>query len=157
MRRPGAATIRPRAFVERQMALIQATVERVDIPHEPGQWFEFRRLSAAQTRERKLLSLAALTVALSEAATLEEREAAEAARVGLALDWTRACVVGWSYETPFSLEAIELLDMTTLVWACVTAFQRTYGLESVAEKNGDSPGSTASSTRTLAPSVPTSG
>jgi len=131
-------------FREGIMALIQGLVERIDVPHEPGQWFEFRRLSAAQTRERTLLSLAPLLAALPETATLEERERAEAARVELALKWVRACVVGWSYEPPFSEAACELLDMPTLVWACFTAFKLTNGIESVTEKNGDSPGSTPS-------------
>lgn len=139
------------------MALISGKVEQIPIPHEPGQWFDFRRLSAAQTRERKLLSLAPLTAAAPETATLEEREAFEAARVALALGWVRACVVGWSYETPFSVEALELLDMKTLVWACITAFRLTHGQETVAEKNGDSPGSTPSSMANLAPSVLTTG
>ena len=139
------------------MALISGRVERVDIPHEPGEWFEFRRLSAAQTRERKLLSFAALTATAADAATVEEREAIEAARVFTALEWARACVVDWSYTVPFSVEAIDLLDAPTLVWASVTAFRLTHGLETVTEKNGASPASTASSTGSLAPPVPTPG
>ena len=139
------------------MALISGAVHRVEVPHEPGEWFEFRRLSAAQTRERKLLSLAALVAQAPEVATLDERESVESARVGLALAWARACLVGWSYSVPCTVEAIDLLDAPTLVWASVTAFRLTHGLETGLEKNGDSPGSTATSTGNLAPTVQTPG
>jgi len=139
------------------MALISGAVHRVPLPHERGEWFEFRRLSAAQTRERKLLSLAALTAQAPEVATLDERETVESARVGLALDWTRACLTGWSYSVPFTVAAIDLLDTPTLVWASVTAFKLTHGMETGPEKNGDSPGSTATSTGNPAPIVQTPG
>lgn len=139
------------------MALITGKTERVDVPHEPGGWMAFRRLSASQMRDKGLLSLAALTASPAAGATIAEQEAIEASRVDGALAWVRACLVDWSYDEPFTLVAIDRLDAPTLVWASITAFRLTHGLESVAEKNADSPDSTAGSTGNPAPSAPTTG
>lgn len=139
------------------MALMQGRVQRVEIPHEPGEWMEFRRLSVVETRDRKLLSVAALTEPIDKTATPDAQEARESARVWSALEWARACVVGWSYAEPFTTAGIDLLDVPTLVWASVTSFQLTHGLETATEKKVDSPSSTATSTESPAPSAPTTG
>lgn len=139
------------------MALISTVPVRVEVPHEPGQWFEFRRLAPAERRACQLLSIAGLTSAPPATATPEEREDWDGRRLGLVLRWVKTAVVGWSYDVPFTAEACDRLDETTLVWASFKAFVLSEGLETLEEKKVDSPGSTASLTGTPTPGVPTSG
>ena len=139
------------------MALVEARVERKVIPHEPGEWFEFRRLAIVERRSLKLLSIYGLTTPPPETATAEEREDWEGRRFDLALRWVKATVVAWSYPTPFAPDACDRLDERTLVWACLTAYLLSEGLETPEEKKADSPSSTGISPESPAPAAPTNG
>jgi hypothetical protein len=103
---------------------------RRDIPHEPGAWMTFRRLSTRQVSERPELE------------TGRWADLPMDARIRLALLWVQACVVGWSYDEPCTPEACERLDPVTAIWAYVTAVSLTFGSETAEEKKADSPPST---------------
>ena len=139
------------------MALVEARVERKAIPHEPGEWFEFRRLAIVERRSLKLLSVYGLTTPPPETATAEEREDWEGRRLDLALRWVKATVTAWSYSAPCTPDACDRLDEKTLVWACLTAYLLSEGLETPEEKKADLPGSTVTSPGNPGPTAPTSG
>jgi len=103
---------------------------RRDIAHEPGQWMTFRRLSTRQVSERPDLE------------TGRWADLSMDQRVGLALRWAQACVVGWSYDEPYTPAACERLDPTTVLWAYMTAVALTFGGETTEEKKPDSAPST---------------
>ena len=128
------------------MALIhEGQSKRVDIPHEPGQWLAFRRLSVRELRDRPDLSTKVWT------------DLDEAAQAALALRWVQAAATDWSYDEPFSVDACERLDAVTAIWAYVTAIARTFGGETPEEKKADLPGSTPGLTASPAPTVPETG
>lgn len=105
--------------------LVDRHTKRLDVPHEPGQWFELRRLSFGELRELRaaseqsyLDSLAELPTEVLDAQLRIENERAEKARAAAAeagqepaaepkrdplagrdiATILRYGVVGWSYE-----------------------------------------------------------
>lgn len=67
--------------------------ERLAIPHEPGEWMEFRSLTRAEWKRIKDLDDTALTDAA-----------------------TQQALVAWSYPAPITPESIGQLDMLTSNW-----------------------------------------
>jgi hypothetical protein len=109
----------------------------------------FQRLSAHELEQRTAPGGDLCTDGWNEA-TLGERFA-------ICHRWLEACLTGWSYTDALSGETRALLDAPTLMWAYVAAVRHNYEGETPEEKKADSPGSTATSTGTLAPVVPMPG
>ena len=128
------------------MLVTKDTTEQVPIPHEDGQWMQFRRLSwlemveAAETAERR--SVKKMTQFGSEAvgAIIASHEKTAAATADTDGDGdttpTKAPTVGsydresllengivaWSYEEKVSPKAIRQLDAETARWAAEQIF-----------------------------------
>lgn len=105
------------------MALTFNQTRRVEIPHEPGEWFELRALSfvqfaiAEEARQRKAAEqmraigadvLSALPTNDKAPDPLQQYDIAALLKLG---------VLAWSYTEPVSDEAIESLDPRTAQWA----------------------------------------
>ena len=128
------------------MASLKSRATHFPVPNEPDEWMAFRRLSEREIQSRQDLS----TEAFSELDT--------PARFELALRWLEACLVGWSYDEPCTVETCRaLLDRPTLVWAFLKALSHSLGMETLEEKKVDSPASIGISTGNPAPSALTSG
>jgi hypothetical protein len=69
------------------MALVTSQRIRKDIPHEPGEWIEFRPLKVAEA--------GGLTADADGGVVMLTR-----------------CIVGWSYDAPCDAENIATLDIT---------------------------------------------
>lgn len=104
------------------MALVHKQTYRREIPHEPGQWFEFRPLTggerdaASESRLRQLLPL------VKELEALTNRPAAEDAADDPAVAYDKEMlirfgVVNWSYDEPCDDENKAQLDARTREWA----------------------------------------
>lgn len=119
--------------------------KRVDIPHEPGEWMEFRMLSGKEfelAQERRLQRSIALMRSLGgellDNVRGEPADGGDAENDPLAaLDTDTLLyhgIVAWSYDEPVTRENIDLLDERTRVWAA--RFLATWHIESeVARKN----------------------
>lgn len=70
------------------MALLKATTKRLDIPHEPGEWIEIRRLST-----------------LGDLDGVEMTKGRQA-RINEMARYFFAAIVAWSYPEPPSTDAI---------------------------------------------------
>jgi hypothetical protein len=81
------------------MLLTNDCTKRFDIPHEPGEWVEIRRLSGYQTH-----------TLIDAKATLADDP------VNWAYRWMEACVVVWSYAEPVSPDTLKRLDAATSIW-----------------------------------------
>ena len=129
------------------MLVTKDTTEQVPIPHEDGQWMQFRRLSwlemteAAETAERR--SVKKMTQFGSEAvgAIIASHEKTAAATADTDGDGdatpTKAPTVGsydresllesgivaWSYEEKVSQKTIKQLDAKTARWAAEQIFE----------------------------------
>lgn len=111
------------------MALANRIEFTENVPHEEGQWFKFRRLSAKQleaakdARQRAALGSVKEMPELFAAirSTRDEARAETAPRDPLEQydRWAllKAGLVDWSYDVPLTPEAIEELDEETLDWA----------------------------------------
>lgn len=127
------------------MASLTARRTRFDLPGEPGAWVELRRLADRELEERPELAWA------------RHDDWSRAQWSAYCELWIQACLVAWSFDEPATIEVVrELLDWPTKEWIATTAFRHTYGMETVTEKNAGSPGSTATSTESPAPAIPTS-
>lgn len=119
------------------MALTGSITERRDVPHEEGNWFEFRQLSWTQLKEaREARGKAALrslrdtmeTVGGETFAAMQKAQAgqqtgdADAATQSLDDQYDRATLLrlgihAWSYPEPLTEENIGRLDEATALWA----------------------------------------
>ncbi len=80
------------------MALIDPQErKRQDIPNEPGQWVEFRPMTA---RDFAVL----------------QKDAGERTPADIGLAILARCVTGWSYEQPVTAETLDQLDFATMEW-----------------------------------------
>lgn len=108
------------------MAIVSKATKRIEVPHEPGQWMEIRKLSWRQ--------LEAASDVATEAAMKRMKEAGPEMMAALrklvegqvsgqqASNYDRHAVLksgiaGWSYDEPVSDENIDLLDEETAKWA----------------------------------------
>lgn len=107
--------------------LTRGITQRIELPHEPGQWVEVRALSGLQldtSRDARLLKAVHLAREMGPAlqaplADQETRAAViEAARDPLN-DYDRrallhAGIIAWSYDAPVTLDNIDDLDDETM-------------------------------------------
>ena len=109
------------------MALISNLAVRRDIPHEPGEWIEFRplgwldleRARTAQT-SRVLRNAREMGAEVFSSLTDRERPAETAADPLAGYDrWEllSASIAGWSYADRLNKDAIARLDEQTALWA----------------------------------------
>lgn len=77
--------------------LLQRTSKRLDVPHEPGEWIEIRRLAACEL-------------------PAYERIADAGTRGQATLDLFNGAIVAWSYDAPVSPETVRMLDAPTALW-----------------------------------------
>ncbi len=126
--------------------------ERVDIPHEPGDWIEVRPLSwfelqeAARARTKQVLGdfadypkdfFESLDTRLAETPAKENDFGGEYDRFRI----LTSAVVAWSYQTKVSPEAIQSLDSRTADWLFSelisrSVIERAEGEDSRASSNG---------------------
>jgi hypothetical protein len=142
------------------MALVGSKTVRRPLPHEEGEWFEFKQLSWAEleTVERALTSEAQRVagetirnmggdtfVAVRRAAAEQAEVKAKAAHAAPAKPGERyhggtllrLSLVGWSYEAPLTPETIDQLDQRTYEWAVKEATELSAPTEPEADrKNG---------------------
>ena len=138
------------------MALVGREIERVEIPHEDGQWVELRALSGAELDEaerrntRRVLEMVQ-GVDLGSIPTTgqdpDERERRRAAYEPETL--IRHALVGWSYAEPCDDEHKALLDAPTRAWLVEAILERNVRLESGKDGSGrtSSPASSRQSSR----------
>lgn len=107
------------------MALVSGITKRVDIPHEPDEWMEFRKLSwrqmelaneiAMEDSLKRVKSLGGdMLKALRESATQQNQPEGQQYDRAAVL---QAGIVRWSYDAEVTNENIDLLDEETAVWA----------------------------------------
>lgn len=111
------------------------TATQKAIPHEPGEWMAFRRLSAYELEARTEPG-GDLSAADWNTMTMHQR-------FDLAHRWLAACVTGWSYTEPCTEEVRLQLDAPTLLWAYTAAVAHNYVAETPEEKKVDLVPSTA--------------
>lgn len=107
------------------MGLVGKTT-RVDIPHEPGQWLEIRRLSwreldRASDAETET-QLARIKAMGGDVFAAIQRQAGEQKEKPKAASYDRAAVlrkgiVRWSYDEKVAPDNIDMLDEETAAWA----------------------------------------
>ena len=109
------------------MALTTSFSKRVEIPHEPGEWMEVKRLSWRQedmAKEIKAENLLKQMKAMgpdmvaSVRKTARGQEAPKDRKADLdQLFVLQAGIISWSYDEEVSQETIERLDSETADWA----------------------------------------
>lgn len=107
------------------MALINDKTRKVDIPHEPGEWMEVKKLSWRQLTlaadiqtDETIGRLKKMGGDLFKA--LSNEKAKQDINPGLQYDRgfvLEAGISRWSYEAPVTKENIEKLDEETAKWA----------------------------------------
>ncbi len=116
---------------------------RLDIPHEPGEWMEFRMLSGKQldeAREVRTQKVAAMLRAMGGEVlkAVRDEDESEGQDPLLAFDVDTLLyhgIVGWSYDAPVTRATIDQLDARTREWAARVL--ATWHVESEADrKNG---------------------
>ena len=105
--------------------------KRVEIPHEPAEWMEFRSLSwtkfveASEARQRAAIAMVAgIPADAYEKLGTGQGDQDEGARE----EYDRGTVLigsisAWSYEGPVTPENIGALDVDTAEWAYRTALE----------------------------------
>jgi len=95
------------------VAVLPEITNRVEVPHEPGEWFEFRDLSPIEQMECR--RDAWQRVALGFVADETEKEAQVAFETSVLM--LERGVAGWSYDVPCTPENVRRLDIATMTWA----------------------------------------
>lgn len=110
--------------------LITDQKERLDIPHEPGEWLDIRPLT---WRELDRARSAQTAIAMDNAGKLPleifQDARKEERKIPVENQYDRAVVikagiVGWSYTTGFSAEGTDKLDARTAEWAFKAILER---------------------------------
>lgn len=107
------------------MALVTQITKRLDIPHEPGEWMEIKKLSWAQLENASnIASEASFTMlkkmggdllsAIRDMDIQQEKNAEAKYDKGAVLE---CGIVRWSYDAKVSKETIAQLDEETAAWA----------------------------------------
>lgn len=107
--------------------MLVGKTERRDIPHEDGEWIEFRQLSGVELDEaeeaqtkRSLSLIAGLDEAALGALRSQQAGAAPSGESPDRFDKTyllRRAVTGWSYPDDCTLANVDKLDAATRDWA----------------------------------------
>ncbi len=108
------------------MALVGGS-KKIDIPHEPGEWFEIKKLSwrqlelasdikseEATKRLKKMGSDIVGSMQKVKTEQIEQQDPQFTYDRGFVLE---AGLVGWSYDAELNKANIELLDEETARWA----------------------------------------
>ncbi len=109
------------------MAIVSNTARRVEIPHEPGEWIEIKKLSwrqlelAQEEASNKLLArmkqmggdLVTALRQLGEEEKDKDRDPIQKYDLWVVL---RGAIVKWSYEEELNDENVEALDEQTAQW-----------------------------------------
>lgn len=105
------------------MALVSK--RRVEVPHEPGEWFDLRQLSWADrqaAREARQAASLAQIKALGPDLLRDLRSQEQSNTADDPLNefdmatLLKAAVVGWSYDQPVSAATLAQLDEQTAAW-----------------------------------------
>lgn len=107
------------------MALVSKITKKVDIPHEHGEWIEFRKLSWKQLEKASDIASEAsldrirklggdMVSALRKIADDQDSQPEAKYDQGMIL---KMGIVSWSYDAEVSPETIEQLDSQTAEWA----------------------------------------
>lgn len=107
------------------MAIVTGATRRVDIPHEPGEWMELKRLSwrqkelatdvASKEGLDRMKSLSGdLLKALRELGKEQEQKLESKYDRGIVLE---CGIARWSYDAKVTKENIGALDEETAEWA----------------------------------------
>lgn len=139
------------------MALIDNTAgRRVDVPHEPGEWMEFRALTwpevdkARKIKQRETFQdIGSMGPdAMKQIQSMQSDVVSDAVADPLTqmdmLTVLTLGVVGWSYPAEVTIANLERLDEATARWAALEVIQAPNG----AERKNSSNGSTDTSTVT---------
>jgi len=116
------------------MLVRRQTPERLEIPHEPGQWIEIRQLSGHEVEEagrRGLIANGELLEALPQriveafmSRSGDQSGEREASRTW-DTDYVLSCAItGWSYDIEPSPASIGDLDAQTREWARARVVER---------------------------------
>ena len=107
------------------MAIVKGITKRAEIPHEPGEWMELRRLSWRQLEQAsdaqsdaalqriKKLGGDLIGALRGLAGDQEQNPAAKYDRAVV----LKSGIVNWSYNVPVTPENIDDLDKETADWA----------------------------------------
>lgn len=107
------------------MALVTNITKRVDIPHEEGEWMEFKKLSWRQLETASEVSTNALFDRMKKLggdllAALRDLDAKQEQSSQAKYDRAtvlRAGIANWSYDAKVNPDTVESLDEETAVWA----------------------------------------
>lgn len=136
--------------------LIGQAIAKLDIPHEPGEWVEVRKLNhktlarAAQVRsEAGISSMKSLGAELLTALRQAREELTEVAPVVTAESYDRDLVlqggvVRWSYPLPPTPESLGDLDEVTAKWLAHEIVTRSVAGPTAEQVGNGTPPSTAS-------------
>lgn len=96
------------------------TTVRIELPHEPGEWIDVRKLSARQVRAVKAAGVGAVP--------LGEDDADEAQGMAMMDAYCQEAIVAWSYREdgeplPVTPENVADLDLETESYLFETALQ----------------------------------
>jgi len=111
--------------------MLVGKTERRDVPHEPGEWFEFRQLSGPEldeAEERQTQRALAMVKGLDPGAMAILREQGQAAPAGTEQRYdkdtlVRHAVVAWSYTEPCEDDSKARLDAATRDWAAAVSVE----------------------------------
>ena len=129
------------------MGLVAETeVQKVEVPHEDGEWFEIAPLSWAELdTARRLKTDDAITqAAMFDAETLRGMQSNANPTVSAPSDGLdiatvlKAGIKRWSYSAPVSPETINRLDEPTALWVFAEIAKRSVVSEDE-QKNGVAP------------------
>jgi len=109
------------------MGFITNTRVKIDVPHEPGEWFEFQALTGAQldnaersaSREAMKL-LGGMEDSVLEAIRKQQNDRVDTVATEKSLDkdiLIKFGVIDWSYDVPCDDENKGVLDAETREWA----------------------------------------
>tara|TARA_B100000949_G_scaffold4534_2_gene3936 strand:+ start:7109 stop:7522 length:414 start_codon:yes stop_codon:yes gene_type:complete len=124
--------------------LVSKIVEKIDIPHEEGQWVEIRSLSFTameeandNKQERDLMQVKRMggdvfeaIVRSSNKTETDSKGEDDAPKKGVTVDsydketLLRKAIVGWSYDGKPTLERIRDLDARTANWLAREIYER---------------------------------
>lgn len=130
------------------MGLVVGMTNRVNIPHEPGEWMQFRRLSwrtlqeASDRRTDDVITRFADIGGDMLSSLGAQRTVDNVQDDANSHDWVtvlRAGIVAWSYTDNVTAASIDDLDSETAEWAVREILAYSKGLSGDARGNGSSP------------------
>jgi len=127
------------------MALVSKITKKIDVPHEPGEWFEIKKLSWRQLEKAENINLEKTLKQFKDVdpglmqgfAQGDDQE--KKAKAGT--DYDRATILqkgikAWSYDAEVNAENIDDLDEQTAEWAMNEIMEFTKPRSEDERKNG---------------------